>query len=76
MAAWSHDAGRCGLTVMVLDWAVDADAEEAAQGGRDDHGARPELVAGAAAKGNEEVAAEEFGVGAEVLGPGEVGVLL
>jgi hypothetical protein len=54
---------------------VEGDAEEAAQGGRDDHGAGPELMAGAASEGDEEVAGEEFGDGAGVLGPGQVDVL-
>src|SRR3984957_21227483 len=55
---------------------TDGDAKETAQGGRDDHGTRPELVAGTPTKGNKEIAAEEFGVGAEILRPGQVGVLL
>ena len=55
---------------------IDGDTKEAAESGRDDHGAGPELMARTPSKRNKEIAGEEFGVGAEVLGPSQVGVLL
>ena len=54
---------------------VDVDAEEAAEGRRDDHGRRPQLVAGAAAEGHKIIAAEQLGHRAQVLRAGQIGVL-
>ncbi len=67
--------GEVGVDGDGVGGGVEGDAEEAAQSRRDDHGAGPELMAGRAAEGDEEVAREELGDGAGVLGPGEVDVL-
>ena len=47
--------GEVGVYCDGVGGGVQADAEEAAQGWGDDHGAGPELMAGAAAEGDEEV---------------------
>ena len=46
---------------------IQLQAKEAAQNGRDDHGRRPELMAGASSEWLEESTGEEFGDGAGVL---------
>ena len=46
---------------------VGFDAEEAADGGGEDHGRRPELVGGGAAERLEKLAREDFGDGAGIL---------
>src|SRR5580698_5526001 len=67
--------GEVGVDCDGVGGSVEGDAEEAAQGWGDDHGAGPELMAGAAAEGDEEVSGEKLGYGAGVLGPGQVNIL-
>src|ERR1700728_130647 len=67
--------GEVGVYCDGVGGGVYVDAEEAAQGWGDDHGAGPELMAGAAAEVDEEVSGEKLGYGAGVLGPGQVHIL-
>lgn len=67
--------GQVGIDRNGVGRGIKVDAEESAKSRDDDHGAGPELVAGAAAHGNVEIAGKKFGDCAGILGPGEVNIL-